>query len=321
MSRRSATCGMIAMADIVIAEFMDERVICEDLAGRDVLYDAALASKSIAEQKEIVRHASALIVRNQMQVTEELLSCAGKLRVIGRLGVGLDNIDLAYCARRGIEVCPALNGNSLSVAEYVLMAALMLLRGCWQLSGQVTRGEWPRAAAGQGRELAGKQIGFVGFGAIAQLAGEKAAALGLTVAAHDPYLSGESAAWRHVRNLSLDELLRTSDIISLHVPLTRETKHLIDAAAIAKMKPQAVLINSARGGIVDEQALIRELSCGKLAGAAVDVFAHEPLRAPAADAFRGVPNLLLSPHIAGVTVESNVRISRLTVQNVLRHLQ
>lgn len=300
---------------------MDERIISEDLAGCDVLYDTTLADQSIESQKKVIRHARALIVRNRMQVTEDLLASAQRLRVIGRLGVGLDNINLASCERRQVKVCPALNGNSQSVAEYVLMAALMLLRGCWRLSELVAQGEWPRESASRGRELAGKRIGFVGFGRIPQLIGRKASALDLGVAAYDPYLGRENAAWRNVQRLDLDDLLATSDIISLHVPLTDETQHLIDSVAIGKMKANAVLINSSRGGIVDEKALVLALKSGQLAGAALDVFLREPPDAETASLFLDVPNLLLSPHIAGVTLESNARISRLTIQNVLRHLK
>ncbi|HEY8566502.1 MAG TPA: NAD(P)-dependent oxidoreductase [Beijerinckiaceae bacterium] len=311
------------MPQIVIAEFMDEAAIREGLAGFDVLYDASLVDAPDALAAALV-DAEALIVRNRTQVRGPLLDAAPKLRAVGRLGVGLDNIDVEACEKRGIAVFPATGANDVSVAEYVIATALMLLRGAYFATAEVTAGAWPRNKL-MGREIAGKRLGLVGFGAIAKETGQRAAALGMSVAAYDPFVPADSAAWRQpwgtITPLALDALLAEADVVSLHVPLTPETRNLIDAKALAGMKPDAVLINAARGGVVDEAALAGALRAGKLGGGALDVFESEPLRADRGAIFQGCPNLILTPHIAGVTVESNVRVSRVTVEAVAKHLR
>lgn len=307
------------MADIVISEFMDADVVAEAFAGRDVLFDPALVDEP-ERLRAAVADARALIVRNRTQVREALLDAAPGLRVVGRLGVGLDNIDLEACARRSVAVRPASGANDLSVAEYVVTATLVLLRGAWLATSRVAGGEWPRMAA-IGREVAGKQLGLVGFGAIARETAVRAHALGMTSAAFDPYVAAADPAWGTTRRVSFEDLLRQSDAVSLHVPLNDETRHLIDAPALARMKPGAVLVNAARGGVVDEHALVEALRAGHLAGAALDVFAREPLQAADGALFAGTDNLILTPHVAGVTEESNVRVSRVTASNVLEYLE
>ncbi|MDR3513941.1 MAG: hydroxyacid dehydrogenase [Caulobacteraceae bacterium] len=303
------------MSDIVISEFMDEAAIAEVFAGRDVLYDPALVDRPEALAAALA-DCRALLVRNRTQVRGALLDAAPKLRVVGRLGVGLDNIDVEACAARGIIVRPATGANDLSVAEYVITAALMLLRRAWFASEPVAAGAWPRMAL-IGRELAGKRLGLVGFGAIARLTADKARALGMDVAAFDPFLAEEHPAWAGVERLELAGLLASSDVVSLHTPLTPQTRRMIDAAAIAGMKPDAILINAARGGVVDEAALAQALKAGRLGGAALDVFETEPVTAASGAVFQGVPNLILTPHIAGVTEESNVRVSTVTARAVI----
>jgi (S)-sulfolactate dehydrogenase len=306
------------MAEIVISEFMDEAAIRDTFAGRSVLYDPKLvddAPRLLAE----ARVARALIVRNRTQVRGTLLESATNLRVIGRLGVGLDNIDVAACEARGIAVYPASGANDLSVAEYVITAALMLLRRAWFATARVAAGEWPRTEL-MGRELAGKRLGLVGFGAIARVTARMGHDLGMTVAAYDPLLPAEHPAWKSAVRQTLDELLASSDVVSLHVPLTNETRNMIDASALGRMKRDAILVNAARGGILDEVALADALKAGRLGGAALDVFEREPVDAAGGARFAGVPNLVLTPHIAGVTDESNVRVSSVTAQSVLRHL-
>lgn len=306
------------MADIVITEFMDEAAIREHLGAFDVLYDPKLVDAPEA-LLAAVADARGLIVRNRTQVRGALLASARRLAVVGRLGVGLDNIDVDACRLRGIAVHPATGANDLSVAEYVITAALVLLRGAWFASGAVAAGEWPRQRL-MGRELAGKQLGLVGFGAIARETATRARALGMSVAGYDPYLPADHAAWSGARRLALAELLASSDVVSLHVPLTPETHRLLNADAIARMKPDAILVNAARGGVVDEPALVAALRAGRLGGAALDVFEREPVDAEAGRLFAGVPNLLLTPHIAGVTVESNVRVSDVTARAVAAQL-
>jgi len=303
------------LADIVISEFMDQASVDALSADFQVLYDPNLVDDPDG-MASAVSDARGLIVRNRTQVTDGLLARAGMLRVVGRLGVGLDNIDLEACRERRIAVCPARGANDTAVAEYVITTAMVLLRGAYAFSGQVMAGAWPRQAA-IGREIAGQHFGLVGYGAIARETARRAQALGASVLAYDPHLPADDPVWSPVTRASdLETLLGAVDVVSLHVPLTPETTGLIDAEAIARMKHDAILISTARGGVVDEDALISALESGALAGAALDVFVEEPLGAAAGARFATCPNLVLTPHIAGVTVESNVRVSAVTADSV-----
>jgi (S)-sulfolactate dehydrogenase len=303
------------MTDVVISEFMDETAIREHLGTFDVHYDPKLVDQP-QRLHELLRNCCALVVRNRTQVRGALLEAAPRLRVVGRLGVGLDNIDVAACAARDIRICPATGANDLAVSEYVICAAMLLLRRAWLATDTVIAGKWPRMEV-IGRELAGKRLGLVGFGAIARLTAHKALALGMTVAAYDPFVEPQNDAWRGIERLELRHLLATSDIVSLHIPLTPQTQYLIDAAAIAQMRSGSILINAARGGVLDETALIEALRSRRLGGAAIDVFESEPLTATAGNAWRDLPNLLLTPHIAGITEESNARVSQVVARAVL----
>jgi (S)-sulfolactate dehydrogenase len=307
------------MPDIVITEFMDEAAVARLKGRHDTVYDPSLADRP-DELLALVRSARALIVRNRTQVRGVLLDTAPRLRCVGRLGVGLDNIDVAACRANGIAVFPASGANDLSVAEYVITASLMLLREAWLSSAEVASGAWPRQKL-IGRELAGRTMGLIGFGSIAREVAWRANALGMSIVAYDPLLDIGHPAWRLARNVSLDGVLDLADVVSLHVPLTDRTHRMIGAAQLASMRPGAILINAARGGVVDETALAAALRAGKLGGAALDVFEQEPLTVEAGAQFVGIPNLLLTPHIAGVTEESNVRVSELIADTVLAHLE
>lgn len=301
------------MPDILISEFMDPAAIETLSDGFEVRYDPELVDKP-TELHALLGDCRALIVRNRTRVDTALLAQAPCLTVVGRLGVGLDNIDLDACAARDIAVIPATGANTLAVAEYVIAALLLLTRGAFLASARVANGEWPRQQL-IGGELADRTLGLVGYGAIAREVAARARALGMTIAAHDPLLAADDPAWRDTQRCAeLRELLSVSDALSLHVPLTPATRHLIDAQALATMKPDAVLINTARGGVVDEAALAEALHAGRLAGAALDVFEQEPL--PAGSVLSGVPNLILTPHIAGVTGEANQRVSALIARKI-----
>ena len=310
------------MTKIVIAEFMDEAAIGESLSAFEVVYDPQFVDDP-TRLSALLGDADGLIVRNRTQVRGKLLAAAARLKVVGRLGVGLDNIDVDACGERGIAVFPATGANDGAVAEYVIAAAMLLLRGAYGATAAVASGAWPRNAL-MGCEIAGKRLGLVGFGSTARETARRAAALGMSLAATDPFLQPSDPAWRPdygaVQNQTLDELLAFCDVLSLHVPLTATTRAMIDAGAIARMKPGAILINAARGGIVDEAAVATALRAGHLGGAALDVFDREPVDASAGAIFQNVPNLILTPHIAGVTRESNVRVSRVTADAVRRHL-
>jgi (S)-sulfolactate dehydrogenase len=300
---------------VVISEFMDRAAVTK-LAGRfDVLYDKELVDRPGDLARELAT-ADALIARNRTQINAELLSSAPRLRVVGRLGVGLDNVDMNVCAARHITVIPATGANAQAVAEYVVAAAMLLLRGTWFATREMAAGHWPRAALSNGRELAGNTIGLIGFGGTGRLTGRLARSLGMRAIGFDPQLPPASTVWvdEATQPRSLGEVVAEADIVSLHVPLTPDTRNLMDGERIATMKRDAILINTARGGVVDEPALASALRDGRLAGAALDVFEREPL--PRGSPLADCPNLLLTPHIAGVTRESNVRVSSLIADKV-----
>ncbi len=304
---------------IVVSEFMDEAAVATLAAHHPTEYDAGLVDRR-EELKAKLIDADALIVRNRTQVNAELLAAAPRLRVVGRLGVGLDNIDVAACKARGIAVIPATGANALAVAEYVIGVAMVLLRGAYAATADVAAGKWPRGPLSSGREIAGKTLGVVGFGGIGRLTARLGRALGMRVIGFDAEVGPDHAAWREegVEARTLDALLAQSDVLTLHVPLLPATRNLIDGKRVAAMKPGAILVNTARGGVVDEAAVAAALVAGKLGGAALDVFDKEPL--PAGSALAGCPNLILTPHIAGVTTESNERFSSLIAEKVIEAL-
>ncbi|MBL0149109.1 MAG: hydroxyacid dehydrogenase [Ideonella sp.] len=307
------------MAQIVITEFMDERAVARLKAAHQVVYDPKLVDEA-ARLAQLAAGADAIIVRNRTQVRGELLAALRRCRVVGRLGVGLDNIDVPACEARGMQVIPATGANALSVAEYVIATAMVLLRGAYVASAAVAGGQWPRNALSNGREIHGKTLGLVGFGSIGQLTAGLARAMGMQVQAFDAMMDQDHPAFAQAgaRCAGLDEVISMSDVVSLHVPLVDSTRGLFNAERIAAMKPGAVLINTARGGIIDEVALAAALRDGRLGGAAIDVFGSEPL--PLSAHFEACPNLILTPHIAGVSFESNERVSELIADKVLEAL-
>lgn len=309
------------MPDIVISEFMDDAPI-ERLREAYTVHRDDRLWQNRAELEALIADAKAIIVRNRTLIDASLIGKAPHLRVVGRLGAGLDNIDLAACKDRNVAVCPAIGANAEAVAEYVVTASLMLLRwAAFSGTARLMKGEWPREEMGEGREAAGKMMGLIGFGSIGQMTARKARALGFQTIAFDAFLPGDSPAWKETKRASLPDLLGQADIVSLHCPLTPQTRGLIGAKELAAMKAGAILINTARGGIVEEAALASALRSGHLGGAALDVFETEPLTSQTATLFAGLANTILTPHIAGVTVESNKRISAITVENVLKVLK
>jgi (S)-sulfolactate dehydrogenase len=295
------------MSKIVITEFMDQAAVADLSSDHDVVYDPGLVDDSVSLFRHIA-DADGLIVRNRTQVDESLLEQAPDLLVVGRLGVGMDNIDVAACTNRGISVHPASGANADAVAEYVIAAVLTLIRGAFLASDRVVRGEWPRTEL-SGMEVRDRTMGLVGLGDIARRVATLSQALGMEVIASDPFVPDDDHVWSSVRRVDLEDLLSASDAISLHIPLTDATRELIGRAELAAMKDTAVLVNTARGGIVDEEALADALRQGSIRGAAIDVFGSEPLTPELAARFDRVPNLILTPHIAGVTEESNRRVS------------
>jgi (S)-sulfolactate dehydrogenase len=306
------------MAAIIITEFMDEDAIKSILAGHDVLYDQTLVDRR-AELLAMLADLPALIVRNRTQVNAELLAKAPKLKAVGRLGVGLDNIDMAACKARGIAVYPATGANDIAVVEYAIGTMLSLLRGAFSATDAVIAGAWPRTKL-LGREAAGKQLGIIGFGSIGRKVGALAVALGMRVVAHDPHIPAGDKIWGTVTPRDLDTLLRDSDVVTLHVPFTPGTKNILDRVRMATMKRGAILINVSRGGVLDEAAVADALRSGALGGAALDVFEEEPLPKTRAQVFAACPHLILTPHIGGLTLEANDRVSRMVAEKIRDHL-
>ncbi|KAB2913451.1 MAG: hydroxyacid dehydrogenase [Hyphomicrobiaceae bacterium] len=309
------------MTDIVITEFLEPGAV--KVLERDyrVLWDRDLWNKR-KELETLVRDIPALIVRNRTRVDKALLDLAPNLKVVGRLGVGLDNIDVAECKARGIEICAARGANANSVSEYVIAMAMTLLRGAaYTSSARLVTGQWPREELGKGAELAGKVLGIIGLGSIGATSARKASALDMRVIAFDPNLPEAHENWKLARKVALNELIGTADVITLHCELSKETRGLMGKEALARMKKGAILINSARGGIVDEAACAAGLKSGHLGGAALDVFDDEPIKADVGKLFAGIPNVILTPHISGVTLEANSRVSFMTVESVVQVLK
>ncbi|WP_300518819.1 hydroxyacid dehydrogenase [Aliiroseovarius sp.] len=303
---------------ILITEFMEEEAVERLKAARPTAYAPDLADR----QEDIPARMAgiqALIVRNRTQVTEALLASAPDLKMVGGLGAGLDNIDLDACAAAGVEVIPATEATTLPVAEYVVANALILLRQAYQSGHAMKAGNWPQAAC-SGREVSGRRLGLIGFGAIAQEAARLATALGMKVSAYDPHVPVDDPAWEGATARHFEAILASSDVISLHVPLNGATRHMMNAEAFAMMREGAVVINAARGGVVDEAALADAMRAGHIGGAALDVFEEEPLTEEGAGVFKGLSNLILTPHIAGITRDSHTRASTMIADLVLERL-
>ncbi|MFD7716487.1 hydroxyacid dehydrogenase [Streptomyces sp. NPDC059814] len=257
--------------------------------------------------------ADALIVRSGTKVDAEALGHAPRLRIVARAGVGLDNVDTATAAARGITVVNAPDSNTVSVAELTVGLLLALVRHVKTAARSLEAGEWRRADF-TGVELAGRTAGIVGHGRVGRQVARRLAAFDMQILVHDPYAVPADSG---VRSVELDELLAASDIVTLHLPRTSETAGLVGAREISLMRPTAYLINTARGGIVDEAALERALREGRLAGAALDVFTTEP---PGPAALLGLPNVLGIPHLGASTNGAQLRAGQEVVRLVLAEL-
>ncbi len=260
--------------------------------------------------RDLLSSARALVVRNRTQVDAELISAAPRLEIVGRAGVGLDNIDVSAADARGVVVVAPLGVNAVSVAEHTLALALAVIRDLPAHDRAVRAGQWVRTP---GRELAGHVWGLLGFGATARAVARLAVAFGMRVLAYDPYVDPDLARQLDVQVADLDTVLSSVDVLSVHLPDTAQTKGLLAADALARMRPGAVLVSVGRGEVVDEAALADALQQGRIAGAGLDVRASEPPRpGPLDDA----PNLIFTPHVAGITVESQGRIASILVDDI-----
>ncbi|MCI0434495.1 MAG: phosphoglycerate dehydrogenase [Gemmatimonadetes bacterium] len=268
----------------------------------DLIEQFGLKGAALAEALD---QADGVIVRSATKITREVMQNARKLRVIGRAGVGVDNIDVDAATERGIAVLNAPAGNTISAAELVFAMLLALVRRVPAADRSMKAGEWNRKLGGT--ELYGKTLGLVGAGRIGSAVAQRARAFGMRVIAYDPFLSPDRARSVEIELTELDELVRTADVVSLHVPLNDVTRGLMNEARLAAMKPGALLINAARGGLVDEAALEDALKRGHLSGAALDVFTAEPL--PADHSLRSLPNVVLTPHVGAATLEAQENVA------------
>src|SRR6201981_3656762 len=291
----------MTLPKVLIADAISQRGV--DELARDGGLDVSVQTKlSPVKLIEIIPEFAALIVRSETKVTEEVLNAAKKMRVVGRAGVGVDNVDVETATRRGVLVLNAPGGNTVSTAEHAFSLLLNVARKIPQADASLRSKKWNRKDF-EGVELYNKTLGVIGMGRIGSELSRRAIAFGMRVVAYDPYLSATRARTLQVELVDeLDDLLTSADFISLHTPLTAETRHILDAAQLQKTKRGVRIINCARGGLIDENALLKALQDGHVAGAALDVFETEPL--PADSPLRGAPNLVLTPHLGASTAEA-----------------
>jgi D-3-phosphoglycerate dehydrogenase len=284
---------------IVVSDELPESALDLLRGERGWLIDAR-SGRSPAELTRDLGDADALLVRSATKVTSDLLAAAPKLRIVGRAGTGVDNIDVEAASSRGILVVNAPGANSISVAEQAVAMMLSLARSVPAADHAMKAGRWEKKRF-LGTELKGKTLGIAGLGRIGQEVAARAASFGMRLVAHDPFISEDIAAAIGVELLSLDELLATADFLTLHVPSTPETRHLLNDERFAKMKPGVRIINTARGDLIDEAALRRAIEKGIVAGAGLDVFEKEP---PSDWTLAQMPQVVATPHIAASTEEA-----------------
>ena len=281
--------------------------------GHEVIYDPQrqFPAYSFEELQQIIGDIDAAII-GMDKYTEKVFQMAPKLKAVAKFGVGVDNIDLEAAKRHGVAALNAPGQNSNAVAELTVGFILDLLREVFPIQKELEKGNWVRSL---GNELKGKTVGLLGFGAIARLVARKLAAFDVNIQAYDIYMNEQLAASMGVKVVSREEVICNSDIVSLHIPVTEDTHHLFDAQMFAKMKKGAYLINAARGGLVDLDALCDALKSGQIAGAALDAFEVEPLPADA-EIFRS-GNVICTPHIGAETREAYHNVSMTVSQDIV----
>ena len=299
---------------ILITEFMEDASVEILKKFFDVKIDKSLALNH-NELKKIISNFDILIVRNKTQVNKEILENASSLKFIGRLGVGLDNIDTEYCRNNNIHVQPATGMNADSVAEYVINSSLSLLKNVPLMHQETTLGNWPRTSISS-RELNGKIFGLMGFGLIAKKVSTLAKIFNAHIIAYDPFIDSSIANKFNIKLVDMHEIFEKADVISIHLPLTPTTKDLLNYDAFTKMKKQPIIINSSRGSIINEDDLLRSYDEKLISGFALDVYETEPAPKIFLNSIKDNTNCILTPHIAGVTEESNIRVSDFIANSV-----
>ncbi len=269
------------------------------------------------ELVKAIKDYDVLLVRSATKATRKVIEAAAKLKVIGRAGIGIDNIDVDAATERGVLVMNAPSGNVVSTAELTIGLIFALSRRISQADASMKKGEWKRKEM-KGAQVQGKTLGIVGLGRVGAEVAKRAAALGMIVIAYDPLVSPEVSARLHVRNVTLDMLLQDADIVTFHTPLTPQTKDMVGKAELAKMKKTAMIINCARGGVVNEDALYEALASNKLAGAALDVFVNEP---PTGSKLLSLQNIVLTPHLGATTSEAQEEVGSEIAEQVIAYLR
>src|SRR5438105_2070627 len=298
---------------VLVADPISPRGV-EELSRDNRLEVAVCTGLSKDEILKLIGDAHGIIVRSQTKITAEILSAAKRLRVVGRAGVGVDNVDVETATRRGVVVLNAPGANTVSTAEHAFSLLLGMARNISRADATLKRGVWERKHL-EGVELYNKTLGIIGMGRIGSELSRRAIAFGMRVLAFDPYLSASRARSLQVELVEeIDELLAAADFISLHTPLTAETRHILNAERLAKTKRGVRIINCARGGLIDEQALADAISSGHVAGAALDVFETEPL--PPDSPLRKIPNLVLTPHLGASTAEAQESVGIEIAQSI-----
>src|SRR5688572_25900223 len=265
---------------------------------------------------EVIDQYDGLAIRSATKVTEKIINAARKLRVIGRAGIGVDNVDIPAATKKGIIVMNTPFGNSITTAEHAISLMLSLARQIPEADASTRAGKWEKNRF-MGVEVTNKVLGIIGAGNIGSIVADRALGLKMKVVAFDPFLSPERAVQMGVEKVELDELLRRADFITLHTPLTEQTRNIISAEAIAKMKDGVRLINCARGGLVDEAALAAALKSGKVAGAAFDVFVEEPATS---NALFELPNFIATPHLGASTTEAQENVALQVAEQISAYL-
>ena len=300
---------------ILITEFINKNSL-EDLNNSfEIKFDEKLWEKE-EQLLEIIKDYDGLIVRNKTQVNKKILSNAKNLKFIGRLGVGLDNIDTEFCKSKNIHVQPATGMNADSVAEYVISSSMSLIKKIPMFHNGTVKGNWPRTTI-KSAEINEKCIGIVGFGTIGRKVADYSLKNGLNVLAYDPYIKKLNDNEKYYKLSSLENVFKDADIISLHLPLNKETKNLINKSSFSKMQKQPIIINTSRGSVVNENDLIDAYDQNLISGFALDVFENEPIKKDLYERITSEMNCILTPHISGVTTESNIRVSNFIVKKAI----
>ena len=299
---------------ILITEFMEAKSVEILKNFFDVTVDKSL-SLNHNELKKIISNFDILIVRNKTQVNKEILANASSLKFIGRLGVGLDNIDTEYCRNNNIHVQPATGMNADSVAEYVINSSLSLLKNVPLMHQETSLGNWPRTSISS-RELNGKIFGLMGFGLIAKKVSTLAKIFNAHIIAYDPFIDPSIANEFNIKLVEINEIFEQANVISIHLPLTPKTQNLLNYDAFIKMQKQPIIINSSRGSIINEHDLLKAYDEKLISGFALDVYETEPAPKIFLNTIKDNTNCILTPHIAGVTEESNIRVSDFIANSV-----